>query len=146
MKSPRIANPINNAATTSTTGSLAIILGIGAGAHGKISHQHPQSITRSFKAKSPEQYLRSPHQNGGSEIVAITELPLEFIMNNLRLKQGFTLENYQANTGLPITTLEPALSDCLKQGLIIQQNNYYRCSEKGWNFLDSILGKFIQTS
>ncbi|MFI3218180.1 MAG: radical SAM family heme chaperone HemW [Methylococcales bacterium] len=121
-------------------------LGIGAGAHGKISHQHPQSITRSFKAKSPEHYLRSPHDNGGSETVAVTELPLEFIMNNLRLKQGFTLENYQARTGLAIITLEPALSDCLKQGLIIQQNNYYRCSTKGWDFLDSILEKFIQTS
>lgn len=120
-------------------------LGIGAGAHGKISQQLPQSITRSFKAKSPEQYLQNPQNNGGSEIVASSELPLEFIMNNLRLKQGFTLENYQATTGLAIDTLEPALSDCLKQQLIIQQDSYYRCSEKGWNFLDSILGKFIQT-
>jgi len=121
-------------------------LGIGAGAHGKISHQLPQSITRSFKAKSPEQYLQDPQNNGGSETVASSELPLEFIMNNLRLKQGFTLENYHATTGLAIHTLEPALSHCLQQGLIIQQDNHYRCSEKGWNFLDSILEKFIQTN
>ncbi|MDP3009405.1 MAG: radical SAM family heme chaperone HemW [Methylococcales bacterium] len=121
-------------------------LGIGAGAHGKISHQLPQSITRSFKAKSPEQYLLNPQNNGGSEIVMSSELPLEFIMNNLRLKQGFTVENYQATTGLLIDTLEPALSDCLKQQLIIQQDGYYRCSEQGWNFLDSILEKFIQTT
>jgi oxygen-independent coproporphyrinogen-3 oxidase len=67
-------------------------------------------------------------------------------MNNLRLKQGFTLENYQASTGLTINTLEPALSDCLKKGLIIQQDNHYRCSAKGWDFLDSILEKFIQTA
>jgi oxygen-independent coproporphyrinogen-3 oxidase len=120
-------------------------LGIGAGAHGKISQQLPQSIIRSFKSKSPEQYLRSPHQNGGSETVAINELPLEFIMNNLRLKQGFSQENYQSRTGLPISTLEPALSDCLKQGLIIKQANYYRCSTTGWNFLDSILEKFIKS-
>lgn len=121
-------------------------LGIGAGAHGKISHQLPQSITRSFKAKSPEQYLQDPQNNGGSETVASSELPLEFIMNNLRLKQGFTLENYHATTGLAIHTLEPALSHCLQQGLIIQQDKHYRCSEKGWNFLDSILEKFIQTN
>ncbi|MDO9213722.1 MAG: radical SAM family heme chaperone HemW [Methylococcales bacterium] len=121
-------------------------LGIGAGAHGKISHQLPQSITRSFKAKSPEQYLQGPQNNGGSEIVVSSELPLEFIMNNLRLKQGFTVENYQTTTGLLIDTLEPALSDCLKQQLIIQQDGYYRCSEQGWNFLDSILEKFIQTN
>ncbi len=118
-------------------------LGIGAGAHGKISSHTPQSVIRSFKAKSPEQYLSSPQANGGSEVVAITELPLEFIMNNLRLKQGFTPENYQARTRQAINTLEPALSDCLKQELIIQENNHYRCSEKGWNFLDSILEKFI---
>ena len=118
-------------------------LGIGAGAHGKISQKLPQSIIRSFKAKSPEQYLHSPHNNGGREVVASSELPLEFIMNNLRLKQGFTAENYQASTGLTMGSLEPVLSDCLNQGLIIQQNHHYRCSEKGWNFLDSILEKFI---
>ena len=115
-------------------------LGIGAGAHGKISRQ---SIIRSFKAKSPEQYLNKPHHNSGSEIVIASELPLEFVMNNLRLRQGFTLENYQIRTGLAITTLEPALTDCLRQGLIIEQAGHYRCSEQGWNFLDSILEKFI---
>lgn len=115
-------------------------LGIGAGAHGKISGQ---TIIRSFKAKSPEQYLNNPQQNGGSEIVIASELPLEFVMNNLRLKQGFTAENYQTRTGLAITTLEPALSACLKQGLLIKQNGYYRCSEQGWNFLDTILEKFL---
>ena len=120
-------------------------LGIGAGAHGKISNHLSQSVTRSFKAKSPEQYLKSPHNNRGSESVATAELPLEFIMNNLRLKQGFTLETYQARTGLAMTTLEPALSDCLKQGLIIYQDNHYHCSTKGWNFLDSVLEKFIHS-
>jgi oxygen-independent coproporphyrinogen-3 oxidase len=115
-------------------------LGIGAGAHGKISGQ---TIIRSFKAKSPEQYLNNPQQNGGSEIVIASELPLEFVMNNLRLKQGFTQENYQTRTGLALTTLEPALSACLKQGLLIKQDGYYRCSEQGWNFLDAILEKFI---
>jgi putative oxygen-independent coproporphyrinogen III oxidase len=118
-------------------------LGIGAGAHGKISQQLPQSIIRSFKTKSPEQYMQSPHDNGGSEVVARNELPLEFIMNNLRLKQGFTPESYQANTGLTVDSLEPVLSDCLQQGLIIQQDHHYRCSATGWNFLDSILEKFI---
>jgi len=117
-------------------------LGIGAGAHGKISDLS-QSVTRSFKAKSPEQYLQSPDHNGGSNRVEGIELPLEFVMNNLRLKQGFTLENYQATTGLAMTTLEPALSDCLQQGLIIYQDNHYRCSARGWNFLDSVLEKFI---
>lgn len=118
-------------------------LGIGAGAHGKISLELPHRIIRSFKPKSPEQYLSNPHNNAGADAIAVSELPLEFSMNHLRLKQGFTLEAYQAATGLAATTLEPALSDCVNQNLLIQENNHYYCSEQGWNFLDNILEKFI---
>ena len=118
-------------------------LGIGAGAHGKITQALPQQIIRSFKPKSPEQYLSDTHKNGGSEVISVSELPLEFIMNHLRLKQGFTPETYQATTGLDIKTLEPALSTCLKQGLLIYQDNHYYCSEQGWNFMDNILEKFM---
>ena len=118
-------------------------LGIGAGAHGKITQTLPQQIIRSFKPKSPEQYLSDTHKNGGSEVISVTELPLEFIMNHLRLKQGFTLDTYQTTTGLDITTLEPALSACLKQELLIYENNHYYCSEQGWNFMDNILEKFM---
>jgi oxygen-independent coproporphyrinogen-3 oxidase len=115
-------------------------LGIGAGAHGKITQGLPHQIIRSFKPKSPEQYLSNFNgtvsmQGGGAEVIAVTELPLEFIMNHLRLKQGFTLETYRATTGLAVETLEPALSTCLKQNLLVRKNNHYYCSEKGWNFL-----------
>jgi oxygen-independent coproporphyrinogen-3 oxidase len=118
-------------------------LGIGAGAHGKITQALPQQIIRSFKPKSPEQYLSNSHQNGGTDVIAVADLPLEFVMNHLRLKQGFTPETYQATTGLAVETLEPALSACLKQNLLIHKNNHYYCSEEGWNFLDNILEKFI---
>jgi len=118
-------------------------LGIGAGAHGKISQALPAKITRSFKPKSPEQYLSHTHKNGGAEAISVADLPLEFIMNHLRLKQGFTPETYQATTGLAITTLEPALSACLKQKLIVYQNNHYSCTERGWNFMDNVLEKFM---
>ncbi|MFZ2171044.1 MAG: radical SAM family heme chaperone HemW [Methylococcaceae bacterium] len=118
-------------------------LGIGAGAHGKITQSLPHQITRSFKPKSPEQYLNDTHKNGGANIIAEADLPLEFLMNHLRLKQGFTVETYQATTGLAIDTLEPGLSACLQHGLIIQQGTHYFCSEQGWNFLDNVLEKFI---
>ena len=118
-------------------------LGIGAGAHGKISLALPGQITRSFKPKSPEIYLKNPSENGGSQTIPVKELPLEFIMNQLRLRRGFTLSNYQATTGLDKTSLEPALSLCTEQNLIIEQNDHYTCTEKGWNFLDSILEKFL---
>ena len=118
-------------------------LGIGAGAHGKITTSLPHQITRSFKAKSPELYLKNPSENGGSQTISIAELPLEFIMNQLRLRSGFTMSNYQATTGLDKASLEPALSLCMEQDLITNQNDCYNCTEKGWNFLDSILEKFL---
>lgn len=118
-------------------------LGIGAGAHGKITQALPDMITRGFKPKSPEQYLSNTHKNGGADVISVSDLPLEFIMNHLRLKQGFTMETYQSTTGLAITTLESALSACLKQELIIYQDNHYYCSERGWNFMDNVLEKFM---
>ena len=118
-------------------------LGIGAGAHGKISQTLPASITRSFKPKSPEQYLSNTHKKGGADVISVADLPLEFIMNHLRLKQGFTPEIYQATTGLALTTLEPGLSACLKQKLLVYQNNHYYCTEQGWNFMDNVLEKFM---
>jgi putative oxygen-independent coproporphyrinogen III oxidase len=117
-------------------------LGIGAGAHGKLSLALPDRIIRTFKPKSPEQYLRDTHKNGGSDPIARRDLPLEFIMNHLRLKQGFTAAGYQSTTGLAVDTLEPALSACLKQHLLICRDDHYYCSEQGWNFLDSVLEKF----
>ncbi len=118
-------------------------LGIGAGAHGKITQALPDQITRTFKPKSPEQYLKDTHKNGGTEFIALAELPLEFIMNHLRLKQGFSTDTYQARTGLSISTLEPALSNCLKEELLIHHDKHYYCSEQGWNFMDNILEKFM---
>ena len=118
-------------------------LGIGAGAHGKISQALPQRIVRSVKPKSPEQYLTDSRHSGGAEFIDVAALPLEFVMNHLRLKQGFSLDAYQASTGLTAATLEPALSMCLKQNLLVRHDNHYYCSEQGWNFLDNILEKFM---
>ncbi|MEQ1543913.1 radical SAM family heme chaperone HemW [Methyloglobulus sp.] len=118
-------------------------LGIGAGAHGKITNRLPNQIIRSFKAKSPELYLQNPSQGGGSQTIAFHELPLEFIMNQLRLRCGFTLNHYQNMTGLAATTLQPTLSDCQKQGLVTLENGYYACTDKGWDFLDTVLGRFV---
>jgi len=118
-------------------------LGIGAGAHGKITQALPHKITRSFKPKSPEQFLSDTHKNGGADVISVADLPLEFIMNHLRLKQGFTMDTYQSTTGLALSSLEPGLSACLKQELIIYQDNHYYCSERGWNFMDNVLEKFM---
>lgn len=118
-------------------------LGIGAGAHGKISLALPDNIIRTFKPRGPEQYLQDPHRQGGAQTIAERELPLEFAMNQLRLKQGFTLDDFTAATGLAPAALEPGLSVNCGQNLLIRQGQRYLCSEKGWDFLDTVLQNFI---
>lgn len=118
-------------------------LGIGAGAHGKISRALPQDIIRTSKPRSPEQYLRQP-THSARETIAIEQLPLEFVMNHLRLTDGFSLDDYQLLTGLTADSLEPALSQCLEQGLLLKRQQRIFCSAKGWDFLDVILEKFIR--
>ena len=116
-------------------------LGIGAGAHGKISILQPETIIRTVKPRSPEQYLMD--SSSLNTVISKDDLPLEFVMNQLRLKAGFNLAHYQAVTGLDSFTLEPALSACIEQKLIIKHKDFYFCTEQGWNFLDDILEKFM---
>lgn len=114
-------------------------LGIGAGAHGKISL--PSKIMRTQKQKHPERYENE--QDVIENIIELADIPLEFVMNQLRLKSGFSLSQYENATGLDVKTLEPALTKCVQAGLILQENEEFRCSETGWNFLDRVLQEFV---
>lgn len=121
-------------------------LGIGAGAHGKISRALPDGIERYWKVKSPEAYLlteATPQCNGGRQIIPQQELPLEFVMNHLRLRRGFDLSGYSNATGLAVQTLEPGLARCLEQNLLLKENTRICCSAQGWDFLDTVLQNFI---
>ena len=118
-------------------------LGIGAGAHGKLTLNAPDTIYRTFKPKHPQQYLTNFEQYASEQLIARHDLPLEFMMNHLRLKTGFRLETYLAHTGLSYASIEQTLKTCLQQKLLIEANNRYYCSQHGWNFLDNILEKFI---
>lgn len=117
-------------------------LGIGAGAHGKISRALPNDIIRTAKPKSPDQYLTSP-TTATRTAIDPAQLPLEFAMNHLRLKSGFNLADYCGLTGLEPCSLQPALQQCITQGLLIERRQQLCCTEQGWDFLDEILEKFI---
>ncbi len=117
-------------------------LGIGAGAHGKITTHRPKQITRTIKPKHPEQYLKDPLK-GEHRNVLVTELALEFLMNHLRLKAGFSVADFITKTGLPFSSIEATLGKLMQQDLILKKAQQYQCSEKGWNFLDDILEQFI---
>lgn len=121
-------------------------LGIGAGAHGKIRQQTPDTLYRYWKLKNPQHYLNaagSDKRMGNCTTVATPELPLEYLMNQLRLTQGFHLSDYQNKTGLPSSSLYPALQQCIDLELLTLNQNHVRCTPQGWNFIDRILEQFF---
>ena len=121
-------------------------LGVGAGAHGKITDSDKHRIIRVWKLKNPKCFMdaaNSSERIGGKTQVPRLEIPFEYLMNHLRLKEGFEVSKFHLSTGLPITSLEPALSDCLDEGLLKRQSDTISCTPVGWNFLDTILERFL---
>lgn len=120
-------------------------LGIGAGAHQKITDAAAQCIRRRWKLKNPRDYLASvdsnAHIGGGSEPGA-QEVVLEFLMNALRLNTGFTTENIEGTTGLPLEPLRPALERARQHGLL-EEDEPWRCTEQGQRFLNDLLTEFV---
>ncbi len=116
-------------------------LGIGAGAHGKISCSKTGTILRTSKNKNPELYMQN--STAITQVLSNADIPLEFLMNNLRLKQGFNLDHFQAVTGLNKASLEPGLTNCINDGLLQLTEKNYQCTKKGWDFIDHILQQFM---
>ena len=115
-------------------------LGIGAGAHGKISF--PDRITRHERAKQPAVYLQGdfPIEN---RIIPPAELPFEFMLNALRLIEGFPLELFTQRTGLPITTITEKMNRAEQQGLLQRELKTVRPTERGQRFLNELLALFL---
>lgn len=119
-------------------------IGIGAGAHGKVSTttSSGSSIMRYQKTRQPEAYLkRIDNYKASHQLLASEDLPLEFLMNVMRLNQGVSELHYTQSTGLPIESLEPALSQARKDKLI--ELNRLQATEKGHLFLNQLLDRFL---
>lgn len=124
-------------------------LGIGAGAHGKITNIQTREIIRYWKIKRPADYMLQAfgeNRLGGRSTISGTDLSFEFLMNNLRLKQGFNVSAFVCHTGMPISILEPMLSKCVADRLMEWNYNNIRCTDTGWNFLDDVLQCFFPTT
>jgi oxygen-independent coproporphyrinogen-3 oxidase len=115
-------------------------LGIGAGAHGKLSFA--DRVTRHERIKQPREYLGAPGEVP-QRVVGAKELPFEFMLNALRLVHGFSLELFDARTGLPAIAVEPALRKAEAMGFVERDRQRVRPSEKGRHFLDDLVGLFL---
>jgi putative oxygen-independent coproporphyrinogen III oxidase len=115
-------------------------LGIGAGANGKISF--PDRITRHERAKQPTAYLQgtSVVEN---RVISTGELPFEFMLNALRLVDGFPVALFEERTGLPIATMESPLAEAEKQGLLERDWKRIRPTARGQRFLNELLALFL---
>lgn len=117
-------------------------LGIGAGAHGKLTQAHSGRILRRVKPRQPEEYLARP-QAHRDQPVAAEELPFEFLLNALRLVEGAASASFEARCGLPRTVLEPALSELRAQGLLVADPERLQATPQGLAFLNDVLERFL---
>ncbi len=123
-------------------------LGIGAGAHQKITLDTPNSILRCEKPKHPQQYI---HYAMDTQSLATTknntlseeDIIFEFMLNALRLKRGFTKQQFEFHTGYPIETISQTLDSHKKEGLLVINGNRIHCSDRGYEFLDDVLQNWL---
>lgn len=116
-------------------------LGIGAGAHGKISF--PDRITRHSRIKQPKDYLLAEDTLAEDRVVPAGEVPFEFALNALRLTEGFEVKLFSERTGLPLSEIEGPLSKAEKQGLLERDWRRIRPSARGRLFLNELLELFL---
>jgi oxygen-independent coproporphyrinogen-3 oxidase len=116
-------------------------LGIGAGAHGKVSF--PDRVTRHERIKQPRDYMSAAVTVARETTVPPAELPFEFMLNALRLVDGFPLALFQERTGLPITAVQAQLAEAERKGLIERDWQRVRPSERGRLFLNDLLALFV---
>jgi putative oxygen-independent coproporphyrinogen III oxidase len=118
-------------------------LGIGAGAHGKISFPARGFAIRTQQTREPRRYLAADPRSLVRKTIASRELPFEFAMNGFRLVEGFSDELFEARTGLPSATLTLALTPLVARGLVERGERTWRATPKGFRFLNDILVELL---
>jgi len=119
-------------------------LGIGAGAHSKLSF--PDRVRREMRSKHPKQYLAKAGDPEGlqeAHDVALADLPFEFMMNALRLTQGFPLAMFEERTGLSLSAILKPLDAAERDGLIERDHVQVRPTLRGRRFLNELLQRFL---
>jgi putative oxygen-independent coproporphyrinogen III oxidase len=119
-------------------------LGIGAGAHGKLSYPH--RVVRQVRWREPMSYIEkavSGQAMSNDDEVPRAQLPFEFMLNALRLREGFALADFTARTGLPLTAISKPLDEAERQGLIERDFTRVWPTVRGFDFLSDLQSLFL---
>jgi putative oxygen-independent coproporphyrinogen III oxidase len=119
-------------------------VGIGAGAHGKLSFPH--RVVRQVRYREPRLYMDNALAGNAiaqEEEVARADLPFEYVLNALRLREGFALQDFTARTGLPLSAIEQPLKEAQAKGLIERDFVRVKPTERGFDFLSDLQGLFL---
>ena len=122
-------------------------LGIGAGAHSKLSFAH--RVVRQVRFRDPARYMEQAlagHAVAQDEEVARADLPFEYMLNALRLRNGFGLRDFTERTGLAITAIQKGLEEAERKGLIERDFARVRPTVKGFDFLSDLQEIFLSNS
>ncbi|MCU0956850.1 MAG: radical SAM family heme chaperone HemW [Hydrogenophaga sp.] len=119
-------------------------LGIGAGAHSKLSFAH--RVLRQVRVREPRLYME--RARAGDAVVSVEEvprrdLPFEYMLNALRLREGFALDDAVARTGLPVSALRKGLDEACRRGWLDLDAGWVRPTPQGFDFLSDIQGLFL---
>jgi putative oxygen-independent coproporphyrinogen III oxidase len=122
-------------------------LGVGAGAHGKLTRQtagdSATRIERSTHLREPRRYLASAAQGPQWRPVPEADLPFEFAMNALRLREGFQPVIFIERTGLAMKAIAAQLETLANEDLVLWQGGHWRASAKGFQYLNEVLARFL---
>ena len=121
-------------------------LGVGAGAHGKLSLGADQDLLRRWKTKHPTAYLAeagTPRSLGGDERIAPARRPFEFMLNALRLNEGFALADFEARTGLDRSGIASQLAQAQANGWLSQTGEQVVPTELGRRFTNDVVALFL---
>jgi putative oxygen-independent coproporphyrinogen III oxidase len=119
-------------------------LGLGAGAHGKLSFPH--RVVRQVRWREPARYTAEAlagNAMSNEDEVKRGALPFEFMLNALRLREGFELQLYRERTGLPLSTIEAALAEAERRGLVTGDLVRVVPTAKGFDFLSDLQSLFL---
>ena len=121
-------------------------IGIGAGAHGKISF--PDKVTRQVRERHPETYMQAMESKGNALIesreVPAKDLPFEFMLNTLRLTDGVETKTFSERTGLPLHVISKGLEEASKKGLLDDNPTALKATDLGLRYLNNLQEMFLE--